>query len=192
MQRRWAQIKEGHGQVVLLSGEVGIGKSRLVRELYEVVARDGATRLTFPLLALSSAERPAPGDRTPAAAGAGAPGGAAGGAARQAGQALQVGVPVQETLPLLAALLSLPHPEGYPPCNSVPERQKQKTQEALMAWLATEAEQQPVWPCGKTCTGPIPRHWSGSGCAGQAPTVRLLTLLTCRPEFARAIRPAPR
>src|SRR5262249_1553818 len=47
LQRRWAQAQEGHGQVVLLSGEAGIGKSRLVRELSEVVARDGATRFTF-------------------------------------------------------------------------------------------------------------------------------------------------
>ena len=54
------------------------------------------------------------------------------------------GVPVQETLPLLAALLSLPHPAGYPPLALSPERQKQQAQEALMAWLAAEAEQQPV------------------------------------------------
>ena len=47
LQRRWTQVQEGYGQVVLLSGEAGIGKSRLVRELYDIVARDGATRLTF-------------------------------------------------------------------------------------------------------------------------------------------------
>jgi class 3 adenylate cyclase len=47
LQRRWAQVQEGHGQVVLLSGEAGIGKSRLMRELHAIVARDGATRLTF-------------------------------------------------------------------------------------------------------------------------------------------------
>ena len=47
LQRRWAQVQEGHGQVVLLSGEAGIGKSRLVRELHDIVARDGAAHLTF-------------------------------------------------------------------------------------------------------------------------------------------------
>jgi hypothetical protein len=53
-------------------------------------------------------------------------------------------VPVPEALPLLAALISLPHPAGYPPLQFSPERQKQKTQEALIAWLMAEAAQQPV------------------------------------------------
>ncbi len=50
-----------------------------------------------------------------------------------------------ETLPLLASLLSLPHPEGYPPLTLSPQRHKQKTQEALVAWLVEEAERQSVY-----------------------------------------------
>ena len=47
LQRRWTQAKEGAGQVVLLSGEAGIGKSRLVQALKEQVLAEGATRIEF-------------------------------------------------------------------------------------------------------------------------------------------------
>ena len=43
--RRWAKAKSGEGQVVLLSGEPGIGKSRLTAALLEAVASEAHTRL---------------------------------------------------------------------------------------------------------------------------------------------------
>ena len=53
--------------------------------------------------------------------------------------------PQADTFPLLATLLSLPHPAGSPPLTLSPQKQKQQTQEALVAWLVEEAEQQPVY-----------------------------------------------
>lgn len=41
LSQRWAQVENGTGQVALLSGEPGIGKSRLVQELKELVATQG-------------------------------------------------------------------------------------------------------------------------------------------------------
>ncbi len=68
--RRWEQSKEGLGQVVLVSGEAGIGKTALVEVLRTHVAREGYTRVGFRCFAVSHPQRPVSGDRAPAARGA--------------------------------------------------------------------------------------------------------------------------
>ena len=45
--RRWQQAKTGDGRVVLISGEPGIGKSRLTAALAEHVAGEAHTRLRY-------------------------------------------------------------------------------------------------------------------------------------------------
>src|SRR5262249_24811758 len=92
--------------------------------------------------------------------------------------------PQADTLPLLAALLSLPHPEGVPPITLSPQKQKQKTHEALVAWIIEEAEKTAVYCAWEDL------HWIDPSTLevlslflDQVPTTRLLVLLTVRPEF---------
>ena len=84
----------------------------------------------------------------------------------------------------MAALLSLPHPEGYPPLTLSPQKQKEKTHEALVAWLCAEAKQQAVTYAWEDL------HWADPSTLelltlflAQVPTTRLLAVLTFRPEF---------
>jgi predicted ATPase len=87
-------------------------------------------------------------------------------------------------VPLVAALLSVPLPAAYPPLTLLPQRQKQKTLEALLTWLLALAKQQPVLLVVEDL------HWIDPSTlefltllVEQGPMARLLALLTCRPEF---------
>jgi hypothetical protein len=75
-------------------------------------------------------------------------------------------------------------PEQYPPLTLSPQRQKQKTQEALVAWLLADAVQQPVLAVWEDL------HWADPSTLevltlllDQIPTARLLLVLTARPDF---------
>jgi TOMM system kinase/cyclase fusion protein len=185
LRERWAQSQDGRGQVVLLSGEAGIGKSRLVEVLREHVRSQGATRLVFRCSpyhqqsalfpVIEHLQRVVHWHRheTPEAK------------LEALEQALRTSrLPLEDVTPLLAALLSLPHPAHYPVINLTPQRQRQKTHDALVAWLLAEAEQQPVLAVWEDL------HWADPSTLEllglvleQVPTARMLTLLTCRPEF---------
>ena len=100
----------------------------------------------------------------------------------------QYRLPLEETVPLFAPLLSLPVPEqAYPPLNLSPQRQRQKTLETLVAILLEHAERQPVLFILEDL------HWTDPTTLefialllDQTPTASLLVLLTCRPHFQPA------
>jgi TOMM system kinase/cyclase fusion protein len=182
---RWAQVKEGQGQVVLVSGEAGIGKSRLVQLLKERVAGAAQVQVEcrcspyyqnsalYPVITHMQKflqfgrEEAAPSKLHKL---------------ERMLSAYQL--PLSEAVPLMAALFSLPHPDGYPALTFSPQKQKQRTLETLLAWLLKEAERQPVRVVWEDL------HWADPTTLEfvrllieQAPTTRMLVLATFRPEF---------
>jgi class 3 adenylate cyclase/predicted ATPase len=188
LRERWAQVKDGLGQVVLLSGEAGIGKSRLVQVLTEQVASEPQAWLTpcqcspyyqntalYPMIDLLERvalgfEREESSQRK---------------LHKLEGFLMQYGLPLAETVPLFAALLSLPLAEGYTPLTVSPEQQKQKTLHALLTIVLRIATQQPVLFVMEDL------HWVDPSTlefltllVDQGPTARILALFTFRPDFS--------
>ncbi|MEE9533509.1 MAG: AAA family ATPase, partial [Acidimicrobiia bacterium] len=183
---RWEQVKDGQGQVVMLSGEGGIGKSRLVQVIKDQVTDQPHTQLEcrcsaydqntalYPfmnLLQRSFQWRQQDTDEDKL---------------RKLEQSIsQSRLPVADTVPLLARLLALALPEArYPPLTVAPQQQRQKTLEALLALVLAPATYQPVLFIVEDL------HWVDpstvellSLLVDQVPTARVLTVLTCRPAF---------
>src|SRR5262245_11166408 len=117
LQERWAQVKDGMGHVIVLSGEAGIGKSRLVQVLKEYVAGEAHTRwecrcspyyqhtaLYSVIDLLQRALRWQPEELTEEKL------------AKLEQMLRQYRLPLEETMPRFATLLSVPLPEDrYPP-----------------------------------------------------------------------------
>lgn len=185
LRERWDRVVEGHGHVAVLSGEAGIGKSRLVQMLTVHVAGTPHLRLEarcspyyrnsplYPVIDLLPRmlgwRREDPLD-----------------AKLQALEDLvsRYAVPMPEVVPLLASLLSLPEPGRYPALVMSPERQKQKTEEALVALLLAIAAQRPVLLIVEDLhwIDPSTLEWL-TRLLDQVPGARLLMLLTARPPF---------
>jgi predicted ATPase/class 3 adenylate cyclase len=183
--RRWEQSKEGLGQVVLMSGIAGIGKSSLVETLRAQVRQEGLPRIAFrcssyhqnsalyPVIIhmerlLNFQREDAPATKLD-----------------KLEQGLQsYPLPLGEVVPLFAALLSVPLDHRYLALTLSPQQQKQQTLDALVAWMLEEAERQPVLVAWEDL------HWADPSTLEmlglvleQTPTVPMLHVLTYRPEF---------
>ena len=142
--RRWARAKAGDGQVVLISGEPGIGKSRITAELEGRLHAEPRIRrryfcspyyqdsALYPFIdQLGRAAGFAPDD-PPAAR-------------LEKLKALLAGAaPPDEDVAFIADLLSLPASERHPLPNLSPQRKKERTLEALIRQLKGLAREQPV------------------------------------------------
>jgi predicted ATPase/class 3 adenylate cyclase len=182
---RWAQVKDGYGQVVLLNGEAGIGKSRLVEVVKERVTGERHTRIELrcspyyqhsalhPMIeALRRLLRWRQEDFAPEKL------------SKLETALSRHGFWLPNVVPLFAALLALPPPEHYPPLTLGPQGQKHKTLEALLVWLRRETDEHPVLFIVEDL------HWVDpstleflSLVVDQAATMRLFALFTYRPIF---------
>jgi predicted ATPase len=182
--RRWARAKTGVGQVVLLSGEPGIGKSRIITEFEERIRAEAHLYLRY----FCSPHHQDSGlfpfiDQLSRAAGFTLEDGPAA-KMEKLGILLARATPPEEDVAFLAALMSLPASRRHQVPELSPQRKKEKTLQALIRQLEGLVRQQPVVVVFEDA------HWIDPTSrelldltVERVPSLRALLVVTFRPEF---------
>src|SRR5258707_5807725 len=184
--RRWSRAKSGEGQVVSLSGEAGIGKSRLTVALLEQLAREPHMRLLryfcspqhtdsalYPVIGQMMRAGGFAHDDSPQAK------------ADKLDALLAQSSTSSQDAALFAEMLSLPNDGRYPPVEVEPQLRRQKTLKALGSRIEALALINPVLMIFEDA------HWTDptslelfARAVDLAVSHRLLILVTFRPEFS--------
>ena len=188
LQERWALARSGQGQAVLISGEGGIGKSRLLAAFRESAGADGpAWRNAFcspffqnsalhPMIdlierAVLRESGDAPAERSAALS-----------------RALEaVGLGDETTFALLASLLGVAGANEASLQGLAPDQRKRRTLDALIAWFGADAQQTPLVILVEDL------HWIDASTRDLLGTLLeriahmpIMVVLTFRPEFVPA------
>ena len=179
---RWERVLDGEGQVALIIGEAGIGKSRLLQRFREQIAGTphtwvesgaGAFFQNTPFYPVTEMLRQFLGDTPPQDQ-----------LAQLESRLTASGLNAVEAVPLIAPLLNLPLSAKYPPSTLSPDQQRRRLLATLVEWVLGLARAQPLVIAIEDL------HWVDPSTleliqllVEQGATARLLLLYTARPEF---------